>query len=91
MVAKVGKVAYKLGLSESSSIHPMFHVSQLKLDVTPDKVISSLPQEFDRPRVPEVVLHSRTVERNGSEVQQVLIKWSNWPDELATWVDHVSM
>lgn len=91
VVSKLGKVAYRLKLPESSSIYPVFHVFQLKLAVTLNTVISSLSSEFDWPRIPELVLQNRVLERNGNQVQQVLVKWSNWTEELATWEDRMSL
>lgn len=87
VIDRVGAVAYRLDLPPSSSIHPVFHVSQLKLAVSPDQVIPTLPPEFDCPRVPEAVLQRRGIMRDNTKVQQVLIKWSNWPKEMATWED----
>lgn len=91
VVARVGQVAYRLGLPESSSIHPVFHVSQLKLAVSPDQVVPTLPPEFDYPRIPEAILQRRGIMRDNSQVQQVLIKWSNWPKEMATWEDFLPL
>jgi hypothetical protein len=88
IIAKVGSVAYKLDLPTSSSIHPVFHVSQLKkvvsgnVEVTPD-----VPADTDSLRVPEAILHKKFVNRGVNPVTQVLIKWSNWPSSLATWED----
>lgn len=46
--AKVGQVAYKLVLPDSSSVHLVFHVSQLKLAISSSvQVIPSIPPEFD--------------------------------------------
>jgi hypothetical protein len=88
ILARVGSVAYKLALPPSSSIHPVFHVSQLKkcnTEVCQDS--SPLPSDVDLPRVPERVLQSKLVSRGDRSVQQLLIKWSDWPEDLATWED----
>ncbi|CAO2151592.1 unnamed protein product [Urochloa humidicola] len=92
ILAKVGSVAYKLLLPPSSSIHPVFHVSQLKKVVAPNvEVIPIVPDAFDVPRVPEAVLQKRVISKGVSVVTQVLIKWSGWPSAMATWEDLVCL
>lgn len=75
IMAKIGSVAYKLDLPASSSIHPVFHVSQLKKAITNDvEVISDVPTDIDLPRIPKVVLQRTYVTRGLHPVSQVLIK-----------------
>lgn len=88
VLARVGQVAYKLDLPESSSIHPVFHVSQLKLAVPSTvQVTPNVPDDIELPRVPEKVLQRRMYTRGLRPRRQVLIKWSRWPESLATWED----
>ena len=47
VVARVGKVAYKLKLPESSRIHPVFHASQLKPVIGEATVVTELPPVLD--------------------------------------------
>jgi hypothetical protein len=83
---KIGPVAYKLQLPDYSSIHPVFHVSQLKKAVTAEEeVLSSFPDDLALPRVHESVLQKRVVYHGGLPKQQILVQWSGWPDSLATW------
>jgi hypothetical protein len=89
-------------LPSSSSIHPVFHVSQLKQAVGSNVSVGeslpfelsalqvpgeSLPFELSALQVPEQVLQCRMVSRGLSSVAQVLVKWSNTPESLATWKD----
>jgi hypothetical protein len=85
---KVGSGAYRLSLPPGSAIHLVFHVSQLKKLVSPSVQVSPvLPNAVALYQVPEQVLDSRMVRRGDTEVQQVLIKWSNMAPELSTWED----
>jgi len=92
IVARVGNVAYRLALPAHSSIHPVFHVSQLKKAVGPQhEVIPSLPADFAIHLAPEQILQSRMVRRGSDQVQQVLVKWNNLSAELATWEDYEAL
>jgi hypothetical protein len=81
-------VAYRLELPEHASIHPVFHVSQLKKAMgSKHQVILTMPADFALHLAPEQILQSRLVRRGHNQVQQVLVKWNNLPSELATWED----
>lgn len=91
IIDKIGSTAYKLDLPPASSIHPTFHVSQLKA-YTPDctPVFSELPPLINQDGsdvIPEGVLDRRLVKKGNVAVPQVLIKWSKLPSTSATWED----
>ena len=69
----------------------MFHVSQLKA-FTPDhtpvfsdvlKLVDLLASSTE----PECILDRRLVKKGNTAIPQVLIKWSHFPAEAATWED----
>jgi hypothetical protein len=81
-------VAYRLDLPAYTSIHPVFHVSQLKQAVSKDaQVCPTLPADVDLLRVPEAILQKRMVARGARSVHQGLVRWSGSPDFMATWED----
>jgi hypothetical protein len=83
---RVGEVAYKLKLPETSMIHPVIHVSQLKKCVSKDtKVFQELPVDPPALQVPEKVLATRTRQLGTSSLKEALVRWSGLPDTLATW------
>jgi hypothetical protein len=84
VLERVGAVAYRLQLPENCQIHPVVHVSQLKLATGFKAVVSSdLPSSSLRHRIPVQVLQFRFVARGASQVKQVLIKWSRLCADLA--------
>jgi len=88
VIGKIGSVAYKLQLPPTAAIHDVFHVSQLKKAVSSSAQVSpSPPDPTDSLQVPERILSKRMVSKGVRSVQQALIKWSSWPDSMATWED----
>jgi hypothetical protein len=85
---KISEVAYKLELPSSSSIHLVFHASQLKRAVSPVVIICpQLIDSVDMHQVPELILDSRMGRRGDAKLAQVLVKWSHMDVALATWED----
>uniref|UniRef100_A0A8R7JV35 Chromo domain-containing protein n=1 Tax=Triticum urartu TaxID=4572 RepID=A0A8R7JV35_TRIUA len=88
ILQRVGAVAYKLQLPDSSTVHPVFHVSQLRQALPPtEQVLQQLPAEGAASPVPEEILEQRVVRRGGTSASQVRVRWTGQPLELATWED----
>ena len=88
---RIGPVAYELELPPSSRIHPVFHVSLLKLcQGQPTNQISPLPDQIVFPPsvpTPTAVLDQRSLT---SALTEVLIQWEGFPSSEATW-ENISM
>lgn len=95
VLGRVGEVAYKLALPEKARIHPVIHVSQLRLGLPPStQVMPELPtldKDLLPLQVPKQILQRRSVTRGARPVKQVLVRWSGFPDSLATWEDEVPL
>lgn len=90
VIEKVGPVAYKLALPDSSRVHPVFHVSQLKKAIGQAKVQKQLPQISEQGTFdlsPLRQLEQRTILRDNKLVHQCLIQWKGCSIDEATWED----
>ena len=92
IIQRVGEVVYKLKLPETSKIHPVFHVSNLKQALGGnDQQGTSLPEIDGSSGVvgplPQVVLDRRTRQNK----EKVLIHWQGLSLAEATWEDARSM
>ena len=87
IIDRCGAVAYKLELPPSSLIHPVFHVSQLKVLVGNVHTTTELPIVMSDVllKQPEKMLERKMVKRQGRAATQVLVKWMNQGEEEATW------
>lgn len=91
VIEKVGQVAYRLQLPNDATIHPVFHVSQLKKHLgkraIPMPNLPSVGPEGQIKTQPTAVLQRRMIPRNGVAVTQWLILWENLGPTDATWED----
>lgn len=75
---RTGKVEYRLELTPSSQIHPVFHVSQLKKAVKSHPISPTIPSQLITDLVLEVqpaaVLGVRNA-NTGNHTTEVLIEW----------------
>ncbi|KAL0804830.1 hypothetical protein Bca101_097320 [Brassica carinata] len=85
---RVGSRAYKLELPSTSSIHNVFHVSQLKLCPNPPSSAPTLPQYLNDVGIdkePELILEKKMVNRQNRPVTKLLVQWKGSTPQQATW------
>nr|KYP41303.1 Transposon Ty3-G Gag-Pol polyprotein [Cajanus cajan] len=91
VVEKIGEVAYKLQLPDTTRIHLVFHISLLKKFVgSPSQQYIPLPlttTEFGPSVHPFQVLNVRTIMRHSKPVPQILIQWGSLGPSTSTWED----
>lgn len=91
ILQRIGTRAYKLLLPEGVQIHPVFHVSQLKLhigqNVIPSAVLPLITADGHIKTGPVSVLQTRQIPRKNVAVVQWLVQWENMTPEEATWED----
>jgi len=88
ILARVGKVAYRLQLPSTAKIHSVFHISQLKKHVGSAAVQPYLPEVDDEGLLqaqPLAILDKRLGRQGNHVVVYVLVQWSHRPKEEATW------
>lgn len=84
ILARVGLVAYKLKLPDTSKLHPVFHVSQLRRAIGNVQSSSSIPEQLVKPA--ELLQVCRIGQGQVGRLE-VLIKWQGLQDFEATWED----
>ena len=96
VLARIGRMAYKLKLPAGSQIHPVLHVSQLKKQVPPDQVISRTPSCniltdscFDVQ--PLAITGTRSIKNGHGFRDQVRVQWTHLPQEVSTWESEAAL
>ena len=88
VVAKVGKIAYRLQLLDGVQIYPVFHVSLLKKSVGRTDITStdlpSTDKDLTMDNEPLVVLKKRFIYQNTAH-QSFLVQWSYLNPDHTTW------
>ena len=82
-------MSYKLDSPAESRIHPVFHVSSLKLKlgqhVTPLPILPPVDESGQVFTKPVAVLQKRTKSLRSRVITKVLVQWSGASPEDATW------
>ncbi|XP_026452110.1 uncharacterized protein LOC113352515 [Papaver somniferum] len=95
VVQKIGSVAYKLHLPSYARIHPVYHVSQLKMHIgkkhIPSPTLPIVDHAGEIIMRPEKILQNRTMLVGKQLHRQLLIQWTNSCPEDATWEDITSI
>jgi hypothetical protein len=91
VLQKIGTMAYKLELSSSSLVHPVFHVSCLK-KVIDDKIpVQTIFPKLDKEGKiilePESITDTIILQPRNRSISEYLIKWRKLPAEDSTWED----
>lgn len=89
VLERIGQVAYRLQLPETSKVHPVFHISQLKRAIGTLPSSITIPDQFNSEvefvTEPEVLVDVRQLQQGNKPVMEVLIKWKGLPFFEATW------
>ena len=90
VIAAVWSVAFKLQLPDAARIHPVFHVSQLKLAIGSHEIQPELPKELQGQVggcYPTEILDRRERVVHGTNIPQILVSWNEGDKDAATWED----
>nr|GEX95434.1 reverse transcriptase [Tanacetum cinerariifolium] len=89
VIARIGKVPYRLNLLANSHIHLVFHVSQLKAhkrdNPNTQKALTKVYEDAMISDKPQTVLERKKLKKWEEEVEYVLVQWVNGSREDATW------
>ncbi|CAL2254766.1 unnamed protein product [Prunus armeniaca] len=95
IAACVGQVAYRLELPANSKIHPVFHVSLLKLKLgTTSTTSTQLPPMSSsgaQTWEPEAILERGLFKHRNAPLTKWLIKWKGYLASDATWEEAQSI
>lgn len=90
-INKLGPVAYKLQLTTTSRVHPLFHVSLLKKHYgDPHSQTPELSSEsVDNGPViqPAAILDSKQLQNDSTTHSLVFVQWDGLPVEDTSWED----
>jgi hypothetical protein len=92
VMERIGAVAYRLELPDTTQVHLVFHVSQLKPfvpDHTPVYDSAPMTSNLDATAViPLQVIDRRLVKKGNATVPQVRVIWQGLPATSTTWEDY---
>ncbi|KAG7586410.1 Retrotransposon gag domain [Arabidopsis thaliana x Arabidopsis arenosa] len=84
---RIGKVAYRLKLPPPASIHPVFHVSQLKASLGSHHQLQTelptLTDAEDSVLLPAAILD---VQHDDTGKREILVQWSGFPEVPNSWM-----
>jgi len=89
VLARVGKVAYKLQLPHGTPNHPVFHVSLLKKAIEPtaptSTTLPTVAEDEENMAQPQAIIDKRITYQGTMPLTEVLVQWSHLHPENVTW------